>query len=167
MKRTTLLLVLAVALLAVFGLAGCGQQTQPAATQPAATEPAPVEEPAQQTEAHEFPEGVSDVTELQTEDLAKGDGAVAEAGKTVTVNYTGWLTDGTKFDSSLDAGQPFTFGLGAGQVIPGWDKGVEGMKVGGKRVLVIPADMGYGAQGTGPIPPNATLVFQVDLLDVQ
>ncbi|MHB9026356.1 MAG: FKBP-type peptidyl-prolyl cis-trans isomerase [Armatimonadota bacterium] len=107
--------------------------------------------------------------ELVIEDLKIGAGAEAVAGKTVTVHYTGWLTDGTKFDSSVDRGKPFSFPLGAGRVISGWDKGVAGMKVGGKRKLTIPPEMGYGASGTpgGPIPPNATLVFEVELLGVK
>jgi len=109
-----------------------------------------------------------DVTELKTKDLVVGKGAAAKAGDTVTVNYTGWLTNGTKFDSSLDRNQPFTFPLGGGQVIEGWDKGVVGMKVGGKRELMIPATMGYGPQGTpdGTIPPNSTLKFEVELLKI-
>jgi FKBP-type peptidyl-prolyl cis-trans isomerase FkpA len=102
---------------------------------------------------------------LQYWDIKVGDGPEAKAGQTVTVNYTGWLTDGKKFDSSIGR-EPFTFKLGQGQVIKGWDDGVAGMKVGGKRVLVIPPDLGYGAQGAGPIPPNSTLVFQVELLNV-
>jgi len=105
---------------------------------------------------------------LKYEDLKVGDGPVAENGMNVQVNYTGWLTDGTKFDSSLDRGQPFAFTLGGGNVIRGWDEGVKGMKVGGKRKLTIPPDLGYGAAGAGgTIPPNATLVFEVDLLKVQ
>lgn len=109
-----------------------------------------------------------DVTELEIKDLKVGKGAVAEAGKKVTVHYTGWLTDGKKFDSSRDTKEPFSFNLGAGQVIQGWDKGVAGMKVGGKRKLVIPPSMGYGARGAGGIiPPNATLVFDVELLGVE
>ena len=104
---------------------------------------------------------------LKYYDMVEGDGAVAEAGSDVTVNYTGWLTNNVKFDSSLDAGQPFTFTLGTGGVIPGWDEGVAGMKVGGKRQLIIPADLGYGETGGGTIPPNATLIFEVELLDVQ
>jgi len=93
---------------------------------------------------------------------------VAETGKTVKVHYTGTLTDGTKFDSSLDRGEPFSFQLGAGQVIRGWDEGVKGMRVGGKRKLTIPPDMGYGAAGAPPkIPPNATLMFEIELLEVQ
>jgi FKBP-type peptidyl-prolyl cis-trans isomerase len=105
---------------------------------------------------------------LKIEELKKGEGAVATAGKMVSVHYTGWLTNGTKFDSSVDRGQPFTFKLGAGQVIQGWDKGVEGMKVGEKRKLTIPPELGYGAAGAGSvIPPNATLVFDVELLKVE
>jgi len=101
------------------------------------------------------------------EDKKVGTGAVAEAGKSVSVHYTGWLTDGTKFDSSKDHGQPFAFQLGAGQVIKGWDQGVAGMKVGGIRKLTIPPSLGYGEQGAGGvIPPNATLVFEVELLGV-
>lgn len=107
------------------------------------------------------------VTKLIIEDIEVGDGDEAVPGRLVKVHYTGWLTDGTKFDSSLDRGQPFSFQLGAGQVIRGWDKGVEGMKVGGKRKLTIPSDMAYGKRGAGGvIPPNAVLVFEVELLDV-
>ena len=102
---------------------------------------------------------------LEIEDLVVGDGAVASAGQQVSVHYTGWLTNGTKFDSSKDRNQPFEFALGRGQVIRGWDEGVQGMKVGGKRKLTIPAKLGYGARGAGGvIPPNATLVFEVELL---
>jgi len=92
---------------------------------------------------------------------------VAMAGQKVTVNYTGWLTNGTKFDSSLDRNQPFQFTLGAGQVIRGWDEGVAGMKVGEKRKLTIPSDLGYGPNGQASIPPNSTLIFDVELLGVQ
>jgi peptidylprolyl isomerase len=99
-------------------------------------------------------------------DLVKGTGASPTSGKNVTVHYTGWLEDGTKFDSSAD-GHPFTFRIGTGEVIPGWDEGVMSMKVGGKRKLIIPAQLGYGAAGAGGvIPPNATLIFEVELLDV-
>lgn len=109
-----------------------------------------------------------EATELKVEDTKVGTGAIAEAGKSVTVHYTGWLTNGTKFDSSKDHGQPFTFPLGGGQVIKGWDQGVAGMKVGGVRKLTIPSRLGYGADGAGGglIPPNATLVFEVELLGV-
>jgi FKBP-type peptidyl-prolyl cis-trans isomerase len=104
---------------------------------------------------------------LQYWDIVVGTGAAAESGKPVKVHYTGWLTDGKKFDSSVDRGQPFGFPLGGGQVIKGWDEGVKGMKVGGKRQLRIPPDLGYGARGAGGvIPPNATLIFDVELLEV-
>ncbi|WKZ29857.1 MAG: FKBP-type peptidyl-prolyl cis-trans isomerase [Candidatus Dojkabacteria bacterium] len=108
------------------------------------------------------------VTELQIETIAEGNGAVAEDGRIVVVHYTGTLTNGTKFDSSLDRGEPFSFTLGAGQVIKGWDQGVKGMKVGEKRKLTIPGSLAYGASGIpGAIPPNATLVFEVELLEVR
>ncbi len=108
------------------------------------------------------------VTDLKIEELKVGDGTVAETGKMVSVHYTGWLTNGTKFDSSLDRGKPFSFALGRGSVIKGWDQGVAGMKIGGKRKLTIPPELGYGAQGAGgAIPPNSTLVFEVELLEVR
>jgi FKBP-type peptidyl-prolyl cis-trans isomerase FkpA len=101
-------------------------------------------------------------------DIKTGTGAEAVPGKTVTVNYTGWLTNGKKFDSSVDRDEPFDFKLGSGMVIKGWDEGVAGMKVGGKRQLKIPPSAGYGAQGAGGvIPPNATLIFDVQLLGVK
>jgi FKBP-type peptidyl-prolyl cis-trans isomerase FkpA len=111
---------------------------------------------------------------LQYEDTQTGSGEEAQAGRQVRVHYTGWLHDpsaengrGRKFDSSKDRGDPFAFPLGAGHVIGGWDEGVQGMKVGGTRVLLIPPNLGYGARGAGGvIPPNATLVFEVDLLAV-
>jgi FKBP-type peptidyl-prolyl cis-trans isomerase len=105
---------------------------------------------------------------LRYQDVNVGTGTVATAGKTVSVHYTGWLPNGEKFDSSRDRNQPFGFSLGAGQVIAGWDEGVAGMKVGGRRKLVIPPDLGYGTAGAPPdIPPGATLVFDVELLDVR
>jgi FKBP-type peptidyl-prolyl cis-trans isomerase FkpA len=110
---------------------------------------------------------MEDVKELKITDTVVGTGAEATAGKSITVHYTGTLTNGQKFDSSVDRGQPFTFTLGQGRVIEGWEKGFNGMKVGGKRRLVIPSDMGYGSQGQGTIPPNATLVFDVELLKVE
>ena len=105
---------------------------------------------------------------LQYIDQVVGTGDTATAGQTVSVHYTGWLTNGKKFDSSVDRGQPFSFRLGIGQVIKGWDEGVQGMKIGGKRKLTIPSNLGYGARGAGGlIPPHATLVFDVELLGVQ
>jgi FKBP-type peptidyl-prolyl cis-trans isomerase FkpA len=106
-------------------------------------------------------------TGLIVEDIVVGEGSLAASGLRVKVHYTGWLTDGTRFDSSKDRGDPFVFPLGAGQVIKGWDEGVEGMKVGGTRKLTIPPALGYGARGAGGvIPPDATLVFEVELLGV-
>lgn len=122
--------------------------------------------------APELEVNVEEMTEtssgLQYQDLVVGDGEEATTGKSVDVHYTGWLTDGTKFDSSVDAGRPFSFSLGAGDVISGWDEGVAGMRVGGKRKLVVPPDLGYGAGGYPPvIPRSATLVFDVELLAVR
>jgi FKBP-type peptidyl-prolyl cis-trans isomerase FkpA len=105
--------------------------------------------------------------QLQTEDLVVGTGPEAKVGDRISVHYTGWLTDNTKFDSSLDSNQPYEFVLGQGDVIKGWDTGLVGMKVGGKRKLTIPPEMAYGEQGSGPIPPNSTLIFEVELLSIQ
>jgi FKBP-type peptidyl-prolyl cis-trans isomerase FkpA len=104
---------------------------------------------------------------MKLEKITEGAGASPKRGDTVTVHYTGWLTDGTKFDSSVDRDQPFSFVLGTGQVIQGWDQGVAGMRVGDKTRLTIPPDLAYGKQGyPGAIPPNATLIFEVELLSV-
>lgn len=161
MPRPMLLLVLFVAAT----LAGCASAPAPTPPTPAAAvTPAPAA-------AVPAVAGVKEVTTssgLKYVDLIVGDGAPAEDGMTVAVHYTGWLTDGTKFDSSHDRGdQPFAFQLGAGQVIRGWDEGVRGMRVGGKRKLTIPPDLGYGERGAGGvIPPNATLVFEVEFVSV-
>jgi FKBP-type peptidyl-prolyl cis-trans isomerase len=110
---------------------------------------------------------VQTATGLGYVDLVEGKGAKAAAGDSVTVHYTGWLKDGSKFDSSVDRGQPFAFALGRGRVIKGWDEGVATMKVGGRRRLIVPAHLGYGNQGAaGVIPPGATLVFEVELLGI-
>jgi FKBP-type peptidyl-prolyl cis-trans isomerase FkpA len=160
MPRPMLLLALFVALT----LAGCASAPAPTPPTPAAAvTPAPAA-------AAPAAAGVKEVTTssgLRYTDLVVGNGVLAEDGMTVSVHYTGWLTDGTKFDSSLDRGQPFAFQLGAGQVIRGWDEGVRGMRVGGKRKLTIPPDLGYGERGAGGvIPPNATLVFEVEFVSV-
>ncbi|WP_018605732.1 FKBP-type peptidyl-prolyl cis-trans isomerase [Uliginosibacterium gangwonense] len=113
-------------------------------------------------------EPITTASGLIIEDTVLGTGAEAKAGNRVVVHYTGWLTDGRKFDSSMDRNDPFVFLLGGRQVIAGWDEGVQGMKIGGTRKLTIPAQLGYGARGAGGvIPPNATLVFEVELLGVQ
>lgn len=134
------------------------------------------EKPAGRTPAQAGPGGPPPVSAtptvtasgLKVIDIQEGTGAVAQAGRAVTVHYTGWLTDGKKFDSSLDRGQPFAFVLGQGRVIKGWDEGVAGMKVGGKRRLIIPPALGYGDRGSPPvIPPGAELIFDVELLDVK
>jgi FKBP-type peptidyl-prolyl cis-trans isomerase FkpA len=136
---------------------------EPAYSQPSGTPPAP-------TSSKLDAKGI----ELQKIDVKAGSGAEAVKGKTVVVHYTGWLYDpatsqkGAKFDSSRDRNEPFVFPLGGGRVIRGWDEGVQGMKVGGQRTLIIPPDMGYGARGAGGvIPPNATLIFDVELLEVK
>lgn len=112
--------------------------------------------------------GTTTASGLQYWDITTGNGATAEPGKQVSVQYTGWLTDGTKFDSSVDRNQPINFTVGVGQVIKGWDEGVSGMKVGGKRQLRIPPGLAYGSRGFGDsIPPNSTIIFDVELLGVK
>ena len=142
--------LLSLALLAALALAGCGKEALKGA-------------------APNFQAGGKAVEELKIEDQKLGEGEEAKAGKRVKVHYTGWLaSNNAKFDSSLDRGEPFEFGLGAGEVIAGWDQGVEGMKVGGKRRLTIPSHLGYGDRGAGGvIPPKATLLFDVELLEVR
>lgn len=133
-----------------------------------APEPKPKENPKETPKPTKEGALVTTPSGLQYADLKTGDGAEAKPGATVDVHYTGWLENGTKFDSSLDRGQPFSFQLGAGQVIQGWDEGVAGMKPGGRRKLVIPSALGYGDRGAGEaIPPGATLVFEVELLKIR
>jgi FKBP-type peptidyl-prolyl cis-trans isomerase len=154
--------VLTLSLLATTLLAACSAYDQQAA--PAATAAAP----AAATPATAAGNTRTTASGLKIEDLVLGTGAEAKAGDLVTVNYTGTLVSGEKFDSSVDRNEPFHFTLGAGQVIKGWDEGVAGMKVGGKRLLTIPPELGYGERGAGNvIPPNAVLIFSVELLGVQ
>jgi peptidylprolyl isomerase len=139
----------------------------PACSQKEAKNPADKSATEQAAPAAAQAGAVKNPSGLSYTDLVPGKGATPVSGKSVTVHYTGWLENGTKFDSSLDRGQPFVFRIGAGEVIPGWDEGVISMKVGGKRKLFIPAQLGYGAAGAGGvIPPNANLIFEVELLDV-
>jgi FKBP-type peptidyl-prolyl cis-trans isomerase FkpA len=171
-KRSFLVLVIVLDLFATIGFSGCSTQTgspshraNPSGAQPAAqpSQPGDSQEslPAASKDNAGKPGG------LIVTDEVVGTGPSAKSGDRVTVHYTGWLLDGTKFDSSRDQNRPFSFSLGAGNVIPGWDQGVAGMKVGGKRKLTIPPDLGYGAHGAGGvIPPNATLKFDVELLKI-
>ncbi len=151
-----IVVIIAVIALTVFGIA---QTAKKSATHKAATTSGPTKVTGPGTQ---LPGG------LTYWDIKQGTGATAEAGKTVKVDYTGWLTNGKKFDSSVGTGKPFEFRLGAGQVIKGWDEGVAGMKVGGKRQLKIPPDLAYGASGYPPvIPANSTLIFDVTLRGVE
>lgn len=142
---------------------------QPLATPNTSTTITTTAEPTATTVATSSAKPTMNTDKLIIQDEVVGTGAEAVAGHKITVNYTGTLTDGTKFDSSLNPGRtPFEFNLGAGEVIQGWDQGFTGMKVGGKRKLTIPPSLGYGSQGAGSaIPPNATLIFEVELLNVQ
>jgi peptidylprolyl isomerase len=169
-------LLAALAAAALLGFAGCGDDDDSGDSGSAATatdtapEPAPSPETSADTTTKpkvEVPEGEPPAG-LEIEDIKEGDGATAKAGDNVTVEYVGVsYSTGKQFDASWDNGQPFTFPLGQGQVIPGWDQGVPGMKVGGRRQLVIPPDLAYGEQGSPPdIKPNETLIFVVDLLSV-
>ncbi|MBI4864830.1 MAG: FKBP-type peptidyl-prolyl cis-trans isomerase [Candidatus Riflebacteria bacterium] len=153
----------------VFVVVGCGEEkpapsesATPVPTVSAAAAPGVVVPSTAAGAVQTMPSG------LKIEDLKVGDGASPNPGQTAVVHYTGWLTDGTKFDSSVDRGRPFEFPIGAGRVIKGWDEGVATMKIGGKRKLTIPPEIGYGATGAGTkVPPNATLIFEVELLEVK
>lgn len=150
-------------LLALIFLAGCGLvNVPPEPTAPAIVEPAGGFTSVAQDQIVTTPSG------LQYVDLVTGDGEEATDGSNVSVHYTGWLqSNGEKFDSSLDRGTPFDFQIGANTVIQGWEEGVQGMRVGGKRQLIIPPELGYGSRDVGPIPANSVLIFEVELLDVQ
>ena len=170
-RRAIILIVIALCLLAIVAWIVFADRTAPdeqAGTQTEQSDAGVETADEGIADTSEPPAGMEEVTELEIEEIVEGTGGEAATGNTVAVHYTGWLTDGTKFDSSLDRGQPFQFTLGQGMVIKGWDEGVVGMKVGGKRRLTIPPEMGYGDRGAGGvIPPGATLVFEVELLEVQ
>ena len=162
MHKRAIGLCLALAVIA----AGCNESVQKTGSTSSestssSTSPAPSASGETGGKVHKLASG------LQYEDVVVGSGKMAEPGMNVSVHYTGTLTNGEKFDSSYDRGQPIQFQLGAGRVIQGWEEGIKGMRIGGKRKLTIPPDLGYGANGTGPIPPNATLLFDVELVDVK
>lgn len=157
------LLVLAI-LVALF-MMSCGKsadQAQPGKDQPAAEQSAPMYPGVAASTAP-----TATASGLKYFELVAGNGATAETGKQVVVHYTGYLTNGFMFQSSLDRDEAIAFTLGVGEVIKGWDEGIAGMKVGGKRKLIIPSQLGYGERGNGPIPPNAELIFDIELLDVK
>src|SRR5581483_6991562 len=156
----------AVAAFAMIACTACGQeQPNNTATQDQSTVNTTDTRPNQMSQQTNQGNVQTTPSGLQYEDMQVGSGASPQPGQTVTVHYTGWLKDGSKFDSSVDRGSPFEFRIGQGQVIKGWDEGVMSMKVGGKRRLIIPPELGYGQRGAaGAIPPNATLVFEVELL---
>ena len=170
-------LALALCALAVFGCSSRDKPAEPAAAAPATAPTTETSAPAPTSTPTEAPASTgTEVMAMQQKDLAPGSGPEIKAGQSALVKYTGWLYDaaapenkGKKFDSTEDhGGEPFEFDVGAGMVIKGWDQGVAGMKVGGKRRLVIPPEMGYGARGAGGvIPPNATLVFDVELVEIR
>lgn len=179
MSRFAPLLLAALAAGSLAVAAACGgddddtaaSTPSPAGTGTAAASPAPARTPTPAANAAAGPITLENPTVtasgLRYEDVVVGDGPSPQQGQRVTVHYTGYFTDGRKFDSSIDRGQPFTFVLGVGQVIRGWDEGVATMKVGGKRLLYIPSNLAYGARGQGPIPPNTDLIFEVELLDIR
>ncbi len=161
---------LALAVVAGLTTSACSQAVEPStAANPSNSAAAPAGQTSADAGAQTTLAGVTTPSGLKYDDIKVGSGATPQSGQTVVVHYTGWLTNGQKFDSSVDRGEPFEFVLGAGNVIKGWDEGVATMKVGGKRKLTIPPHLGYGAGGAGggKIPPNATLVFDVELLGIK
>ena len=172
---------LAAAVMMALAVCGCKGQKEETTQAPSEVAPPPeiaIESPkaAEEENAVDAARKLGTPTENETVttesgltyiDVKAGDGAEAKAGQVVSVHYTGWLVNGKKFDSSVDRGQPFEFPLGGGRVIKGWDLGVAGMKLGGVRKLIIPSDLGYGSRGIGPIPPDSTLIFEVELLGVE
>lgn len=166
-REIAVLAIIGICMVVAVSSAGCGGKSKKTTKETVKSQPTAAIEQSTPPSSSESTSNET-VTALKIEDVVVGKGAEAKKGNVVSVHYTGWLTDGTKFDSSVDRGQPFEFALGQGQVIRGWDEGVDGMKVGGKRKLTIPPDMGYGAQGAGGvIPPNAVLLFEVELLGVK
>jgi FKBP-type peptidyl-prolyl cis-trans isomerase len=163
MRQLALLVLLALATLL---LAQAGKTKAPAASTKAADKKSDDKKDSAPTKVSGSP--VTTPSGLKYWEIKKGSGATAVAGKLVSVHYTGWLADGKEFDSSLDLGEPIQFDLGSGKVIKGWDEGIAGMKVGGRRQLHIPPELGYGTRGAPPtIPPNATLIFDVQLVAVK
>lgn len=175
MRRWLLVMALPIALAAV----GCEQSQPPAAEAPAAPPSVVQSEAVGEPSEEEIVEaartlGTPSDNEMVTTDsglryidVSVGEGETAKSGDAVVVHYTGWLVNGSKFDSSVDRADPFRFPLGARHVIPGWDEGVEGMMVGGVRKLIVPSALGYGSRGSGPIPPDSTLIFEVELLGIE
>jgi FKBP-type peptidyl-prolyl cis-trans isomerase FkpA len=165
-KHSTLALGLALAAAACAGDDAPEPAADAAAEAPAAESGAPAFAPALEVDLSKMTQSA---TGLYVQDIREGQGEPLAAGQTAVVHYTGWLPDGTKFDSSRDRNEPFEVAVGQGQVIPGWEEGLQGMKAGGHRKLVIPPTLAYGAEGAGGgvIPPNATLVFDVELLEVK
>jgi peptidylprolyl isomerase len=156
-KTMTLIIIVGIAILGVFSYFIFGLNTNYSS--------APTKEQAK--EQAKMSTAPSSVQELKIEDLKVGTGSAVKSGDNIAINYIGTLVDGTKFDSSYDRGQPFETQIGVGQVIKGWDEGVVGMKVGGKRKLTIPPSLGYGDRAAGPIPPNSTLIFEVELVGIK
>lgn len=165
MKHRSVLavLVLTAVLALSFALVGCSSKGDASSSAGEATS----KTASPSTNSGESDNGMTQASELLIEDITVGTGAEATAGRLATVHYTGWLTNGVQFDSSLSRNKPYQFIVGAGDVIAGWDQGVAGMKVGGKRKLTIPAELAYGNRAVGAIPAGSTLVFEVELLEVQ